>query len=271
MKTTTSGTEKALTRAVTTPAPESAAARIFSVLELLAVEREPVRLSTIASKLDLQKSTAHRALTTLMTLGYVEQLASTKHYKATLRLWELGCGLAAHHSVKRAATPVLHELHQATRETISLSILSGDDVLYLDKLVSPRSIRFTSRVGTRAPAPLTAGGKAILAYEPEARAIIRRAQKRIDASFRVSTELLLRELHDIRSNGYSTSSFRPGVVSFGAPIIGVDGRAIAAISISAPTNRLTATRRDQIIEQLLAACGEIGEQVEPFVGSSVHP
>src|SRR5262245_9103436 len=238
-------------------AAEGAVARALSVLELLALEHEPVRLSAIALRLGMQKSTVHRVLTTLTGLGYVEQTQTTSCYRATLRLWELGSGLAAHHPVKRAATAFLQQLHQSTRETVSLTILSGDDVLYLDKLVSPRPIRFTSRVGTRAPAPLTSGGKAILAYEPEALAIIRRVRQRSDSRFPVSLEALTRELQDIRRKGYATSSFRPGVLSFGAPIMGRDGRAAAAISVSAPTSRITPAKREQIIEQLLVACTEI--------------
>ena len=246
---------------VESPSGEGAVARAFSVLELLALEKEPVRLSAVALKLGMQKSTVHRILSTLSGLGYVEQEPSTACYRATLKLWELGSGLAEHHPIKRAASAFLQRLHQATRETVSLNILSGDDVLYLDKIVSPRPIRFTSRVGSRLPAPLTAGGKAILAYEPEARAIIRRTRQRIEKRLRLNAEALQNELEEVRRQGYATSSFREGVVAFGAPILGRDGRAAAAISVSAPTTRLTPEKREAIIEQLLVTCTEISERV----------
>lgn len=242
-------------------ASEGAVARAFAVLELLALAPEPVRLSAVALRLGLQKSTAHRILATLIELGHVEQQPETGCYQATLRLWELGSALIARHPIKRAAAASLQRLHQATRETVSLTILSGDDVLYLDKLVSPRPIRFTSRVGSRAPAVLTAGGKAMLAYEPEARAIIRRAQQRIERKRRLRAETLARELDDIKRKGYASSSFSPGVISFAAPIMGRDGRAAAALSVSAPEARLTAAKRGQIIEQLLVTCAEIAERV----------
>lgn len=246
---------------VATQTPESAVSRAFAVLELLAREEEPVRLSAIATRLGMQKSTVHRMLATLTGLGYVQQEPQTGCYRATLRLWELGCGLVVHHPVKRAAAAFLQQLHQSTRETVSLTILSGDDVLYLDKIVSPRPIRFTSRIGSRAPAPLTAGGKAMLAYEPEARAILRRARERIKAPRRVSPESLMRELEEVRQNGYATSSYSPGVISFAAPIMARDGRAAAALSVSAPESRLTKAKRADIIEQLLGACAEIAERV----------
>jgi len=196
----------------------------------------------------------------LAAQGYVEQDATTHCYMATLKLWELGSVRIAHHPIKQAAAVPLQRLHLATRETVSLTILSGDDVLYLDKLVSPRPVRFTSRVGSRVPAPLTAGGKAMLAYAPDARDIIRRARQRIEKKRQVGLLELMQELEGIRRDGYAVSTFRPGVVSFGAPIMGRDGQAAGALSVSAPDIRLTGSRREEIVEQLLVACAEIAER-----------
>src|SRR5690348_5285015 len=116
---------------------ESALSRAFSVLETLAGSREPMRLSVIAQQLGMQKSTTHRILSALAQLGYVEQDDMTSCYRVTLRLWEFGASAIAHHPVKRVASAFMQELHRATGETVSLTILSGDDVLYLDKIVSP--------------------------------------------------------------------------------------------------------------------------------------
>ena len=240
---------------------EGSVPRSFAVLELLVQKGEPMRLSSIGSALDMQKSTVHRILATLMVLGYVEQDPKTSCYGATLRLWELGVQMVQQHPVKQAAAVYLQRLHSATGETVSLTLLSGDDVLYLDKLLSPRPIRFTSRVGSRAPAPLTAGGKAMLAYEPDARLIVRRALRRIEKSRRIDPDELERELNDVREHGYAVSSFSPGIVSFGAPVMARDGRAAAAISVSAPESRLTEARRADIIEHLLATCADLADRV----------
>lgn len=240
---------------------EGAVPRAFAVLEHLAQAGEPMRLSAIALQLGMQKSTVHRILATLVALGYVEQDEETSCYQASLRLWELGTGLISRHPVKQTASAFLQKLHEATRETVSLTILSGDDVLYLDKILSPRPIRFTSRVGSRVPAPLTAGGKAMLAHEPDARAIVRRAAQRIKGERRIGIEKLLAELEDVKRHGYAVSSFRPGVTSFGAPIMARDGRAAAAISVSAPETRLSTSKQADIIEHLLATCADIAERV----------
>ena len=239
---------------------ESAVSRALAVLEALAGAPEPLRLSSIAQQLEMQKSTVHRILSTLSQLGYAEQVEPTSCYRATLKLWEVGVGIAAEHPVMRAASPLMAALHRATGETVSLTILSGDDVVYLDKLVSPRPIRFTSRVGSRVPAPLTAGGKAMLAHAPDARAIARRAASRIKDKRRVEIDALMRELEKVRVQGYAISSFRPGVISIAAPVMARDGRAPAALSVSAPLERVNAKKRSEIIEEVMTACATVAER-----------
>jgi DNA-binding IclR family transcriptional regulator len=196
--------------------------------------------------------------------GYVEQSEVSGCYRATLRLWELGTGLITEHPIKRAAAAFLQQLHAATRETVSLAILSGDDVLYLDKIMSPRPIRFTTRVGSRVPAPLTAGGKAILAQLPNAREIIHRVRTRTPANRRVPVARLMSELAEVRERGYAISSYSNGVQSFAVPIRVRDGSPAAALSVSAPEQRLNDKKQAQIIESLLVISAEIAERVGPL-------
>ncbi|MGD2141400.1 MAG: IclR family transcriptional regulator [Burkholderiales bacterium] len=249
---------------VATKTVEGAVARAFTVLELLATAPESMRLSAVAATLDMQKSTVHRILGTLTELGYVEQSEVSGCYRATLRLWELGTGLITEHPIKRAAAAFLQQLHAATRETVSLTILSGDDVLYLDKIMSPRPIRFTTRVGSRVPAPLTAGGKAMLAELPNAREIIQRVRTRTPATRRVPVANLMRELAEVHERGYAISSYSNGVRSFAVSIRVRDGGPAAALSVSAPEQRLDDGKQAQIIESLLVTSAEIAERVGPL-------
>jgi DNA-binding IclR family transcriptional regulator len=242
------------------PGTDGAVARAFSVLEFLALAREPMRLSAVALTLGLQKSTAHRILATLAGLGYVEQVSETSCYRATLKLWELGAGMILEHPVKRAAAAFLRELQRSTGETVSLIILSGDDVLYIDKLVSPRAIRFTTRVGSRVPAPCTAGGKALLAYSPDAQAIIKRVAARNKGARRIEVDPLMRELAQVRKLGYAISTYSQGVISVAAPVMGRNGQAAAALSVSAPEERVNAKKKAEIIERVLSACTNMAER-----------
>lgn len=237
---------------------EGVVPRTFAVLEVLAQSPEPMRLSAVALRLGLQKSTAHRILAALIGLGFAQQSAETGCYSATLKLWELGANVITEHPIKRAASGFLQELQRATGETVSLVIRAGDDVLYLDKMISPRPIRFTTRIGSRVPAPLTAGGKAILAHAPDAAAVLERT-----AAARPHLDLaaLTDELAQAHERGYALGGYQPGVIGFAAPIMGRGSEAAAAISISAPAERVDEAGRKAIIEHLLSACASMAERV----------
>lgn len=237
---------------------EGVVPRTFAVLEALARSPEPMRLSAVALRVGLQKGTAHRILAGLISLGYAQQNPETGGYSASLKLWELGAEVITEHPVKRAAAGFLQELQRITGETVSLVIRAGDDVLYLDKMISPRPIRFTTRIGSRVPAPLTAGGKAILAHAPDAQAVLERT-----AATRPQLDVaaLSAELEQVRTRGYALGGYQPGVIGFAAPIMSRGSEAAAAISVSAPAERVDEKGRQAIIEHLLSTCANMAERV----------
>lgn len=233
--------------------------RAFRILETVTRAKEPMRLSTIASSLELQKSTVHRILQTLVAMGYVVQEPNGGRYRPTLRTWEMGSNVLHDHPVKRAAAPFLAELHRMTEETVSVMVLEGDDVIYLDKLIAPRPIRFTTRAGSRVPAPLTAGGQAMLALEPDARAVVERVARRLQAERAFDAETVLAALETVRARGYAVSRNNPDVVSVGAAILGRDGRAAGALSVSAPAERIDPARLEATVEAVRVICTRMAE------------
>lgn len=243
------------------PADDGAVAKALRVLEYLALSGKPQRLSAIALALDLQKSTVHRILSSLASSGYVEQLPDTACYGPTLKLWELGTTVGYEHPIKRAAAGFIQELHRTTGETVSLTILAGDDVLYLDKLLSPRAIKFSTRVGSRVPAPLTAGGQAMLAYLPDAAVRVKRSATRLKRAHRIDVDAFLSELRAVRTRGYSLSHAVTGVISIGAPLMTQAEQPAAAVSISAPKDRLSAAKQRVMVERLLHTCASMSAQV----------
>ncbi len=238
---------------------DRAVSRAFQMIEALAQSDGAMRLTDLAVRLDLQKSTVHRILSTLIQLGYVEKAPETGQYQATLKIWELGANVLANHPLKRVAAGFLHELHRLTGETVSLTIPSGDDVLYVDKIISPRPIRFTTRVGSRVAAPLAASGKAMLANMSDAREVVERVLPSVDPDRAYDVDELMAELAEARERGYTISSARPGVISIASVVLDRDGRPAAALSVSAPTQRLPDAKRSEIIEGVLSTCARLSE------------
>lgn len=236
---------------------DRAVTRSFEILECLARARQPIRLSDVAAATGLQKSTVHRILGTLCALGHARQDGNGR-YGPTLRAWELGAGVVSAMPIYQVASGFLQALHRATAETVSLTILSGDDVLYLEKIVAARPVRFHTRVGSRAPAPLTASGKAMLAFRPDARSVV----DRLAAVRELDVPALMTELSQVRQRGYALSGYSPGVTSIGAAVAAGGAPPSAALSISAPTERLTARKREAFIEALLETRARMTEALD---------
>jgi IclR family transcriptional regulator, KDG regulon repressor len=239
----------------------SAVAKAVRVLEALSLARGPVRLSALAADLGLQKSTLHRVLTELAELGYVEQEGDSGRYRPTLRTWELGTAVVADLPVKQVAGPALHDLHARTGETVSLVVRSGDDALYLDKIVSPRPMRFTTRVGSRVPLPLPAGGKALLAHADDAAAVVARTADRLPPGTPFDGDAALRAVDLARRRGYAVSSARRDVTSIAAPVLDRGLSPVAALSVSAPSDRLPRAEREAVITDVVATATRLGESL----------
>ncbi len=221
---------------------DSALGKGLRVLEALAAAGGPVRLSQLAIDTGLQKTSTHRILQALVADGFAVQEPGDDRYVATLKLWEMGTAVVHSLPIKQAATPVLQELHRRTGETVSLTVLEGDDVLYLDKLLADRPIGFTTRVGSRVPAPLTVAGRAMLAYEENPRAVVERvASQRVGE--RIDVRKVLAEIRRGRDDGYIVGRGRAerGITGIGAAVPGSRGRAAAGLTVSAPTERTDAS------------------------------
>jgi DNA-binding IclR family transcriptional regulator len=236
---------------------DQAVSRALAILEALADGDAPQRISRLSEQVQLQKSTVHRILQTLIARGYVEQEADTGRYGPSLKLWELGSAIVAEHPVRRAAAPFLQALHRDVGETVSLLIPAGDDVIYLERLISPRAIRFVARPGSRVPALLTAGGRALLGHEPDLRAAAQRAIAAAGATYPGDVASTIAELQAARDRGYSISRDTPGVVSLGCAIAGRCGRPAAAISVSAPLERMPPHAQERLAQALQTTCAAV--------------
>lgn len=235
--------------------------KALTVLEHLVQSPGPVRLSTVAQALGLQKSNVHRTLATLVAQGYVARDGSTGLYRPTLRLFELGAKVVSDHPAKRAAAPYIQDLHRTLGETVNLYVLDHGQVLVIDKLLSPRPLRFSTQPGSRIPASTTAAGRAMLAYDPDPRTTIALSQPLVRPGVEVDVEQILALLPDIRRRGYAqaTNAWTPGLFSIAAPILRRDGTAAAAIGVSGPVERQEDKRHEEIVEALLTTSARIAE------------
>ena len=236
--------------------------RAVSVLELLGDSEGPLSLADVCERMDLHKSTAHRALMVLERTGLIERTPENR-FRLGLKLYELGTRAVEQIDLRARVHPWFRKLSAQVGETVHLGVLQKTSVVYLDK-VEPnnRRVWLESRVGASNPVYCTAMGKAILAFLPpkEAAAIIARIRfTRYTPRTLVTAEALLRSLDRVRRRGYAIDDeeVECGVRCIGAPILNDSGRPVAAVSVSGPSSRITSQSVPGIAERLLRCCREI--------------
>ncbi len=216
--------------------------RMMSLLDELANASEPASLKRLATATGLHPSTAHRILAAMTHSRLVERHdAST--YALGIRLLELGNIVKSRIKIREIALPFMQNLHETIGESINLAIRDHDEIIYLERTSSGRSlVRVVYLVGGRAPLHLTSLGKLFLAAESIAD--VHAYAKRTGLPGKTPhsmTQLavLEKELEKVRRHdlAYDNEEAELGLRCVASPIRNDEGVIIAGLSISAPTDR----------------------------------
>lgn len=199
-------------------------------------------VSDLARHLGIAKSTAHRLLATLTDQSLLEQDPSTGRYRLGLAIFDLAAA-ATITDLHEAVSAPMTDLRKRTGETVQVAVLDGREVVYVERLDSPNTLRLFLEIGARNSAHSTGCGKALLAFmRPEA---LDRLLKGWELSAKTphtitDVKKLRAELAEIRRRGYSVNrrESEAGVISVAAPIRDTSGKTIAAISVAGPAERL---------------------------------
>lgn len=227
--------------------------RGLTILELLSERPDGLELHEIAKELSLPKSSAHNLMQTLLTLRYV-RLTPASRYQLTLKTFEVGAAVVQTTDVTQVLRQYMQQAFADCNETMHCGVLSGKEVLYIDKIESTQSIRMASHVGIRMPLYATAMGKAFLAEmtDDEVRALYPEGTLPPLTDRTIpDVDALLAQLSAIRQRGWAMEDQEnaENVSCVGVAILGRDGRPAYALSISAPSFRMT--------EERLENCGAL--------------
>jgi IclR family transcriptional regulator, KDG regulon repressor len=200
-------------------------------------------VSELARRLGLGKSTVHRLLATLTAERILEHDPAAGTYRLGLVMYELGARVSTHRLLHDAATSVIEELRNVTRETVQIAVLDGREVVYVERLESPHTLRLFGRIGHRMPAHCTSTGKVLLAFLAQERLEVMLSQWRLERRTPrtiTSPPQLLAELARVRARGWADNlgESEAGVSSVAAPIRNARGEVIAAVSAAGPTMRV---------------------------------
>jgi IclR family acetate operon transcriptional repressor len=223
-------------------------------------------VTQLARRLGLAVSTVHRLLSTLTDEGLLERGSVPGTYRLGLQMYELGVTVFPNFDLHEAARPVLAALRQTTGETVQLAVLDHLEVVYLERLESPQTLRVFHHTGHRILASATSTGKVLLAALPadvlQARLLDWRPERRTSKTI-VDPALLMAELRRVAERGWAQNveEAESGAASVAAPIRDDVGTVVAAISVVAPITRAKAVLprcRVAVIEAASAISRRIG-------------
>ena len=219
----------------------STVAKTLTLLQAFTYDEPVLGVSDLARRLGLGKSTVHRMLTTLLAEGFVAKTPDDR-YRLGFKLYELGQQVVNGLELREVAHPFLEQLRNESKETTHLAVLDGPEVIYLERIESPSTLRLFGRIGRRMPAHVTSSGKAMLAYSPYSvtESVLAAGLRRIAPRTITTKAVFLKALDEVRMQGYAVSfeESEAGVTSVGAPVFGHDGSVIAAVSVAGPSLRM---------------------------------
>ena len=218
--------------------------RALNILEIVASAEGPLGVTEISQKADLHKSTVYRILDTLHYRGYISQKQENEKYSTGLKLFELGSLAINELDLQSTAKPYLKELKNLTEEAVHLGVLDDGEIIYIEKVESPKTITMRSKVGKRVYAHSTSLGKAILAFSSNdlVDSIIESKGLPQKTSNTITNEKDFKmELKAIRKQGYAIDDEENEeyIRCLAGPIFNHKGEVSAAFSISGPAIRLT--------------------------------
>jgi len=254
-------------RAEATRSPEfvQSLERGLAVIRAFDADHPQLTLSDVSRRTGLTRAAARRFLHTLVELGYVH--TDGRLFSLRARILDLGYAYLSSLSLPEVAQPHMEALVAQVRESCSVSVLDGDEVVYVARVPTKRIMTVGISVGTRFPAYATSMGRVLLAAQPAdwLDAYLATAQLRPMTRRTITDPAKLRTvLTKIATQGYAIvdQELEEGLRSLAAPIHGENGTVIAAVNVSAHASRgsFEVIRRD-LLPPLLAAAKRIEEDV----------
>jgi DNA-binding IclR family transcriptional regulator len=219
--------------------------KTLQIIEVLAGEREPLRLAEISKRVEMPASTVLRMINTLVEHGYAYQDAQSLRYGLTLRFTQIGHMISSQLRIRDVVHPFLMDLSRLTGESTCLAIEEDMEVIYIDVVDGTDGmLKIMQRIGKRAPLHSTGVGKLMLTkYSPEKLNQLAQAKGLavLTPHTLTSVQDLARELNTVEKQGYAVDDeeCELGARCVAAPILDFENLIVAAISVSGPVSRIT--------------------------------
>ena len=245
--------------------------RGLAILGCFSPEHHVLGIAELAGMLGMSRPMIHRYVITLVALGYMEQCSNCR-YRLGLRVTDLGMSALNCTCLRERSHPLLEDLRFTSSFTVSLAVLDGPEILYVDRARSFRrgqhEIDLNLRLGSRLPAYCTAMGKVLLAYLPETEQVKIVAQTELvkrGPNTITTKKALLAELEHVREDGMAVNDeeLKRGLISTAVPIRNESRDVVAAINMAAHTDMISL---GELADQLLPHLHTTGDHISARLG-----
>jgi DNA-binding IclR family transcriptional regulator len=226
--------------------------RILAVFESFTAEKNTLTLKEIADRIELPKSTAFRLCQSLEKAGYLVRLAD-QQYCLSFRFTRLAGLVRSTLGIREIARPVMAELAETTKETVSIHTVSGRTRVCIDSLATASPLRSVIQPGEQVPLLLGSAAKVLVTYMPptEMKPIVSAMAK---ATKRTQAEVMA-DLAKVRKQGYAVSHGERllGVSAISVPIKDVQEEVHYCLSIGGPSVRIQMHEKEFVKLAMTAA------------------
>lgn len=219
----------------------AALARGLAVMQAFANQNEYLTLSEVAKLTQMSRASVRRCLLTLESLGYME--ARGKFFRLAPRVLGLTRAYLSSSLLPRVAQPVIEKVSETIGESCSVSILHGDDIIYVARSTARRHEPSLLDVGAHLPAYCTSMGRVLLASLPDAEldAFLKRVELRALTPFTITDrKKLKRVILKVREEGMclGDQEVERDLRAIAVPVLNRAGRVVAAMHAIAPAGRV---------------------------------
>ncbi len=219
-------------------------AKGLAVIETFSADRPRQSITQVAEGAALDRATARRCLLTLVHQGYADY--DGKFFTLTPRVLRLGTACLATMPLPQIVQPLLDDLSDRIGQSSSVSVLDGDEIVYVARAAQRKVMSITLMPGSRLPAYCTSMGRVLLAALPEdqaqgllsACAIVARTEHTL-----TDVHAILAQLALIRAQGYAVidQEVESGLCSIAIPLVNARGQTVAAVNIGVSAFDMQAT------------------------------
>jgi IclR family transcriptional regulator, pca regulon regulatory protein len=235
--------------------------RGLAILSVLSKTPFSLNLTELSLRLHLSKSTLQRLTYTLQYLGYLERDPETKRFRLGPQILSLGLSIMENLDLRKVALPYLQETSKEIGETVSLAVLEGTEIVYVERVKTQQLLNINLQVGSRLPAYCSSMGKAMLAFLPEGQLeeVLKRMKLTALTPYTITLKKDLKtELQRVRIRGFSTNNeeMSVGVRSAAAPVRNFAGEVIAAVNMAVPSIRVSQEKLETVLAKKVMETAE---------------